>query len=333
MQDRLAGVIATPDGTPVAGPQVRWIGRRHGRRQDRRWATSWSPEQIANRLPVDFPDDDSMRISHEAIYQALYVQGRGALRRELTACLRTGRALRVPRARTRGRGKHFVRPEIMISERPAEADDRAVPGHWEGDLILGLSGSAIGTLGRAHHAVHDPAAPSPNARARPAQGPQRSRAGRARRRGRPRRDRVLNHDPAPPPPAVADVGPGRRDRSARTAAHRHRAGRSTSATRTAPGSAERTRTPTACCASSSRKAPTSANTPRPTSTPSLPRSTAALARRSAGRHPRSPSTSTSCRSKRATSHGPQEASSGRLARIDQTSRGGHRQCRRPLRPL
>jgi hypothetical protein len=87
-----------------------------------------------------------MRISHEAIYQSLYVQGRGALRRELTACLRTGRALRVPRARTRGRGKGFVQPEIMISERPPEADDRAVPGHWEGDLILGLDSSAIGTL-------------------------------------------------------------------------------------------------------------------------------------------------------------------------------------------
>jgi len=87
-----------------------------------------------------------MRISHEAIYQALYIQGRGALRRELTACLRTGRALRVPRARTRGRGKSFVTPEIMISERPAEADNRAAPGHWEGDLILGLGSSAIGTL-------------------------------------------------------------------------------------------------------------------------------------------------------------------------------------------
>jgi IS30 family transposase len=146
VQDRLAGVIATSDGTLVAGPEVRWIGRRHGRRKDRRWASSWSPAQIANRLPVDFPDDDSMRISHEAIYQALYVQGRGALRRELTACLRTGRALRVPRARTCGRGKKFVGPEIMISERPAEAADRAVPGHWEGDLILGLSSSAIGTL-------------------------------------------------------------------------------------------------------------------------------------------------------------------------------------------
>ena len=87
-----------------------------------------------------------MRISHEAIYQALYVQGRGALRRDLVACLRTGRALRVPRARTRGRGRTFVSPEIMISERPAEADDRAVPGHWEGDLLLGLGSSAIGTL-------------------------------------------------------------------------------------------------------------------------------------------------------------------------------------------
>ena len=146
VQDRLSGTITAPDGAAVPGPAVRWIGRRHGRRQDRRWATSWSPEQIANRLQVDFPDDGSMRISHEAIYQALYVQGRGALRRDLAACLRTGRALRVPRARSQGRGKQFISPEIMISERPAEVDDRAVPGHWEGDLILGLGSSAIGTL-------------------------------------------------------------------------------------------------------------------------------------------------------------------------------------------
>ena len=87
-----------------------------------------------------------MRISHEAIYQALYVQGRGALRRELTACLRTGRALRVPRARTKGGGRQYVTPEVMVSERPAEASDRAVPGHWEGDLIIGLRSSAMGTL-------------------------------------------------------------------------------------------------------------------------------------------------------------------------------------------
>jgi IS30 family transposase len=146
VQDRLSGTITAPDGAAVPGPAVRWIGRRHGRRQDRRWATSWSPEQIANRLQVDFPDDGSMRISHEAIYQALYVQGRGALRRDLAACLRTGRALRVPRARSQGRGKNFISPQIMISERPAEVEDRAVPGHWEGDLILGLGSSAIGTL-------------------------------------------------------------------------------------------------------------------------------------------------------------------------------------------
>jgi IS30 family transposase len=146
VRERLSGAIERPDGSRVAGPDVRWIGRRHGRRKDRRWARSWSPEQISARLRVEFPDDESMRISHEAIYQALYVQGRGALRRELTACLRTGRALRVPRARTRGRGKQFVTDEVLISERPAEAEDRAVPGHWEGDLILGLGSSAIGTL-------------------------------------------------------------------------------------------------------------------------------------------------------------------------------------------
>ena len=146
VQERLAGVIMAPSGARVPSPVVTWKGRRHGPRQPRRWARAWSPEQIARRLPRDFPDDESMRISHEAIYQALYVQGRGALRRELTACLRTGRALRVPRARSRGRGKHFVTPELLISQRPAEATDRALPGHWEGDLILGLGSSAIGTL-------------------------------------------------------------------------------------------------------------------------------------------------------------------------------------------
>ncbi len=145
VQDRLSGAVQRPDGTVVNGPDVQWRGRRHGRRKDRRWGKSWSPEQISHRLRLDFPDDEAMRVSHEAIYQSLYVQGRGALRRELTACLRTGRALRVPRARTR-RGKSFVTDEIMISERPAEAADRAVPGHWEGDLIVGLDSSAVGTL-------------------------------------------------------------------------------------------------------------------------------------------------------------------------------------------
>lgn len=83
--ERLAGQVTDPDGRPIAGPQVPLRKRRHGPRQDRRWATAWSPEQIAHRLPVEFPDDESTRVSHEAIYQALFVQGRGALRRELAA--------------------------------------------------------------------------------------------------------------------------------------------------------------------------------------------------------------------------------------------------------
>ena len=145
VEDKLSGAVTDADGRPIAGPDVPWAGRRHGRRQDRRWGTAWSPEQISNRLKVDFPDDESMRVSHETIYQSLYVQGRGALKRELTACLRTGRALREPRARTGRSGRTFVTDEVKISARPAEAD-RAVPGHWEGDLIIGLDKSAIGTL-------------------------------------------------------------------------------------------------------------------------------------------------------------------------------------------
>lgn len=145
VQDRLAGQVQDKRGRQLAGPPVPWKGRRHGRRTDRRWAKSWSPEQISRRLMMDFPDDASMRISHEAIYQSLYIQGRGALKRELTACLRTGRALRVPQSRTH-RSRQFISPELMISERPAEIEDRAIPGHWEGDLIIGLNRSAIGTL-------------------------------------------------------------------------------------------------------------------------------------------------------------------------------------------
>ena len=106
----------------------------------------WSPRQISERLEIDFPDDEGMRISHEAIYQALYVQGRGGLRRELAKCLRTGRALRRPQRRA-DRRRSRIPDKVMISERPAEADDRAVPGHWEGDLITGASNkTAIGTL-------------------------------------------------------------------------------------------------------------------------------------------------------------------------------------------
>lgn len=146
VQERLSGLVATPDGIAFEGPVVVWKGRRAVLRQSRRWSSAWSPEQISQRLKVDFPGDPTMRISHEAIYQALYIQGRGALRRDLSACLRSGRALRLPRERARNRGKAFIADALMISDRPAEIDDRAVPGHWEGDLILGLGSSAIGTL-------------------------------------------------------------------------------------------------------------------------------------------------------------------------------------------
>jgi len=103
----------------------------------------WSPEEISRRLRIEFPDDPMMRVSHETIYQSLFVQGRGELRRELSRCLRTGRAARRPRSRKTNQRADMV----MISDRPAEAKDRAVPGHWEGDLILGKDGlSAVGTL-------------------------------------------------------------------------------------------------------------------------------------------------------------------------------------------
>ncbi len=147
VQDRLAGKVRDAEGREITGPrQSPFNGRNKPHRGDRKWVNGWSPEQIANRLPVDFPDDESMRISHEAIYQALYIQGRGALKRELVHCLRTGRALRVPRARAQAKAWAHVSENVMISNRPAEAEDCAVPGHWEGDLIIGLNRSAIGTL-------------------------------------------------------------------------------------------------------------------------------------------------------------------------------------------
>ena len=147
VQDRLAGNVRGPDGTIVAGPSAPpWKGLNKPHRQDRRWSSAWSPELIAQRLKVDFPDDESMRISHEAIYQSLFIEGRGALMRELVACLRTGRALRVPRGRIRNKPQGHVTADVVISERPAEAVDRAVPGLTEGDLIIGTGRSAIGTL-------------------------------------------------------------------------------------------------------------------------------------------------------------------------------------------
>ena len=145
VQGRLDGSIKTANGKRV-DPTKQWSGRRHGQRQDRHWAMSWSPQQISQRLRMDHPEDPSMRISHEAIYQALYIHGRGALNRNLCMCLRSGRPLRVPRARRQRRGKSFVTDDALIGQRPSSIEDRTEVGHWEGDLIIGLDSSAIGTL-------------------------------------------------------------------------------------------------------------------------------------------------------------------------------------------
>jgi IS30 family transposase len=121
------------DHGPLAGVVTMWLEA---------W---WSPEEIANRLPIEFAHDPMMRVSHETIYQSIYVQGRGELRRELARCLRSGRTRRKSRS-TPGRGG-FMRDMVLISQRPAEIEDRAVPGHWEGDLLIGKGGhSQVGTL-------------------------------------------------------------------------------------------------------------------------------------------------------------------------------------------
>jgi IS30 family transposase len=118
---------------PLAAKVVDWLEH---------W---WSPEEIANRLRIEFPNDPMMRVSYETIYQSLFVEGRGELRRELHRCLRSGRARRRPRGRVEKRGS--IPNKVMITDRPAEANDRAVPGHWEGDLIIGaMNRSAVGTL-------------------------------------------------------------------------------------------------------------------------------------------------------------------------------------------
>ena len=302
VQDRLAGTMMAEDGTPVPGPNVgSWSGRRHGRRQDRHWATSWSPQQIAHRLRIEYPDDDSMRVSHEAIYQALYIQGRGALRRELTACLRTGRALRVPRARRRGRGKEFVGPDIMISARPAEAENRAIPGHWEGDLIIGLDSSAIGTLvertTRFTMLLHLPRM-AERGRLRVKNGP--ALAGHGAEAVRDaitstiatlpdqlRRSLTWDQGAEMAQHAQLRIDTGLHVSVLRPVRKRKKGSSATPAVR---GSAARTRTPTACCASTSPKVLTSIGTVLATLLLSRPHSTADRGRLSVGEpHPK-PST-------------------------------------------
>ena len=128
VQDRLEGSIQDAQRHKVSGPrQAPYIGRNKPHRGDRKWVNDWSPEQITNRLRIDFPDDPSMGISHQAIYQALYIRGRGALKRELVSYLRTGRALRTPRARSQAKAWAHVSEEVMISNRPAEIGGASQP--------------------------------------------------------------------------------------------------------------------------------------------------------------------------------------------------------------
>lgn len=143
---KLSGHVLTVDGQRLGPEGPAWDGKNKPHREDREWVTGWSPQQIARRLPVEFPDDPSMRISHEAIYQALYVPARGALRREQSWHLRRGRTKRVPRARTRAQAWAHVTDTTTLKNRPAEADTREIAGHWEGDMIIGLKRSAIATL-------------------------------------------------------------------------------------------------------------------------------------------------------------------------------------------
>ena len=295
VQDRLGGVIARPDGELVPGPQVRWVGRRHGPRKDRRWATSWSPEQISNRLRVDFPHNESMRISHEAIYQALYVQGRGALKRELVACLRTGRALRVPRARTRQRGKKLHQPRdhdqptTRRSRRPGSARTlgrRPDPGTAQlrdrGRLLSGPRGS------RCCYIFPPMAGHREQQRV-----PQRTPSCRPRRSSSPRRHRRVDHHPTPTTAPLPEPG----TKAVEMAQHAQlRIDADLDIYFCDPqshhGNVEPTRTPTASSDSTSPKAPTSPDTQEATWTPSLQPSTVDPAKPSTGRPQPRPSPNT-----------------------------------------
>ena len=146
IHDKLSGHVRTSEGERLGPKGPTWDGKNKPHREHREWVTAWSPQQIAKRLPMEFPDDLSMRISHEAIYQALYVPGRGGLTREQSWHLRRGRTKRMPRARTRQQAWAHVTDATTLKKRPSEAENRKISGHWEGDLIIGLNRSAIATL-------------------------------------------------------------------------------------------------------------------------------------------------------------------------------------------
>jgi transposase, IS30 family len=230
-------------------------------------ALCWSPQQIAGWLPLVFPEDPVMRVSHETIYLSLFVQSRGVLRRELQRCLRTGRAMRYPRGKCLPQGRGQLRGVVLISERPAEAEDRAVPGHWEGDLLLGRRPSAVVSLvERASRYLTLVALPDGYKadQVRPALAAAVTRLPEQLRRS-------LTWDQARRWPSTPS--------SWSTPAWR-----SMSVTRAALGSVAATRTPTACSAGTGPRTPTCGRSPRIGWTRSPPNSTAALDKPWASRH-------------------------------------------------
>jgi IS30 family transposase len=131
INDWLSGHVKAGDGKRLGPEGPTWDGKNKPHREDREWVTGWSPQQIAKRLPIEFPDDSSMRISHEAIYQALYVPARRGLTRQQSWHLRRGRTKRMPRARTRQQAWAHVTDATTLKKRPSEADDRETAGHWK----------------------------------------------------------------------------------------------------------------------------------------------------------------------------------------------------------
>jgi transposase, IS30 family len=235
----------------------------------------FSPEQIAGRLRRRFPDDPEMWVSTETIYQSLYVQSRGELRRELTRYLRTGRSLRKP-GRQAGQRKNRIPDMVNIAQRPPEADERRVPGHWEGDLLIGKrNATAIATL------VERASGFAMLVPLRDGYKPEHVAPALARKVPRC-------------PTRCAVRSPGTKARRCATGSRSTStpASRCTSATRTPPGSAAPTRTPTGYSASTFPRAPTSPRSPRPSSTPSPTSSTSAPA--SGLPSPTPPSSSPSC---------------------------------------
>ena len=299
VQERLVGVQRTPDGRLVGPPGPRWNGKGKPHRAGSPLGERLEPGADLEAPAVDFPDDESMRISHEAIYQALYVQGRGALKRELVACLRTGRALRVPRSRSQQKAWGHVTPEVMISERPAEADDRAVPGHWEGDLLIGLERSAIGAVvertTRFTMLIHLPREEGYRHKHTPKHGPALAGYGAVTMK-----EALAAKMTTLPEQLRRSLTWDRGKELSQHVAFKVDTGIPVYfADPEALGNAERTRTPTDSCGNTFPRARTSRAGTRKRLTPSLPCSTADLARPSDGRHRPKHSTSIySCSNKR-----------------------------------